>query len=227
MIDARGVREKKHGVACGLKLHALKAAREKTVVIVSAEDWLIGGAADHHDIRRQILAGIAESVVHPRSKGRASRDGAARLDKSDGGVVVDGLGLQRFDEAQFVHYAGGVRHQLADPRAAFAMLRKFVWRAESAASFVARHQRHALCPEDACRNVLSVQLVQHGLVVEKIDVTRAAGLEEVDDAFCLRCEVWSAEHAVGSSALQTESCGDGIGAEEIGQRHHSKARGRL
>ena len=114
----------------------------------------------------------------------------AGVDEGDAGIVVDRLGVHRADDADLVGDLRGVRQQVADPLAALAALFE---RGEAFADgeiFLAGgHAGDALALADGVGQILAVDFVEPGLVVEEIDVRGTAGLEQIDDALRLGREV--------------------------------------
>ena len=94
MVDTRRIGQKEHRVASRLELHALKTARQKSIVIIPAKDRLVRIAANHDHISRQIAARIAQTIMHPRTKGRTAGQGTPSLNERDRWIMIDRLGLQ-------------------------------------------------------------------------------------------------------------------------------------
>ena len=83
-----------------------------------------------------------------------------------------------------------VRQQLADPRAALAVLRELEDRAgERNRRLVGRHAGQPLAAADRVGQLLAVLLVEQRLVVEQVLLRRPAALEQIDDPLRLRREV--------------------------------------
>ena len=196
--DAGGVAEVQHGVLAGAELHALVLRRQEAAAPQAGVERLVDLARrDEHDERRQVLVVAAEAVVQPRAHARPAGDLRAGLEERDRRVVVDRLGVHRADEAEVVDDLGGVRQQLADPRAACAVLREFEERAgQRQRRLVARHAGEPLALAHGVGQLLAVPLVEQRLVVEHLQLRRPAGHEQVDDALRLGGEVQlPAEHA--------------------------------
>ena len=104
--------------------------------------------------------------------------------------MVDGLGPQRFDEAEFVDHGRGVRHQLADPGTRLAVLLEFKLRAgQWQARLVAGHAGQALAVANFIGQLLTVELVELGLVIEEVLLGRTTRHEQVDHPLGLGREV--------------------------------------
>ena len=101
--------------------------------------------------------------------------------------MVDRLGPEGFYEAEIIGDFRGVRQQLADPCAGLAVLGELKLRAgERQDCLISGHPGEPLAVADGIRERLAVELVELGLVVEKVVLGRAAGHEQVDDPFRLR-----------------------------------------
>ena len=104
--------------------------------------------------------------------------------------MVDRLGVQRLDEAEVVGDRGGVRQQFADPRAALAVLLELELARRDRERLLRRgHAGEPLPLADRIGQLLREEILQLRLVIEQIDLRRAAGLEEIDDALGFGSEV--------------------------------------
>ena len=93
-------------------------------------------------------------------------------------------------EAQLVDDLRGVRQQLADPRAALAVLRELELRAGQRKRPLERgHAGQALAHPHRLGQLLAVHRAEQRLVVEQLELRRAAALEQVDDPLGPRHEV--------------------------------------
>ena len=81
---------------------------------------LAGALRDHRDERRQVFVLAAEAVADPRAHARVAGLLVAGVDERDGRVVVDRLGVHRFDDADVVGDRLHVRQEVADPGAVLA-----------------------------------------------------------------------------------------------------------
>ncbi len=90
------------------------------------------------------------------------------------GVVIDRLGVNRFDDGDVVDDLGGPRHKLADPGSGFAVLLEFVLRrSDGKTRLTAGHGGQALAHADGFGQVLIEHLGHRRLVVEQIHLRRA------------------------------------------------------
>jgi hypothetical protein len=100
---AHGIREKQHGVALRAKLDTLIRGGQEAATPQAIVERLIIRVAralrDHDYERRQIAIRAPQSVREPGSHARATRQLGTGLKKRDRRIVVDGLGVQRADEA--------------------------------------------------------------------------------------------------------------------------------
>ena len=100
--------------------------------------------------------------------------------------MVDRVGVEALHETKLVGDRGGVWHEGADPGTRLTvLLERLDGLQHELAAGVARHRAEALSAEITIRHRLAVDLLKARFVVEKIDVSGAAVLEEVDDAFRL------------------------------------------
>ena len=141
--------------------------------------------------------------MDPRAHARAARQLAAGLEERDGRIVIDGLGVHAAEDADLVGDVRGVRQQVAEPGAALAVLVEIV----HASGTTGKRSCCATMPvtrwppkTEAGMSWLNRSL-HLGLVVEQVEVRRAAGLEQEDDAFRLRREVRERRrrHTAGSA----------------------------
>jgi hypothetical protein len=86
------------------------------------ELFLVAGFGDQDDEGRQVGVDRAEAVADPGAEAGTAADLVAGLHVGDGGLVVDGLGVHRPDDAQVVDALGGPREQFGvHPHAAPAV----------------------------------------------------------------------------------------------------------
>ncbi len=187
LADAVGVGEVKNGVVARGETHALVPRVEEAVAPQPRVDRLVGLLARHqHDEVGQVAVHRSQAVADPRPERRPAGNLRAGLEKGHRRVVVDGLGPHRFDEAQVIDDARGVREQAADGRARLAVLRELEMRAgQRQDGLVCAHGGEALLAADLGRQRLAVLLAQPRLVIEEVQVGRPAAHEQVDDAFGL------------------------------------------
>jgi hypothetical protein len=128
-----------------------------------------------------------------------ARQLVAGVEHRDRGVVVDRLGVQRPDHAQFVGDRLQVRQQVADPQAAAAAAPAARDRRHHQEAALARgHAGHALGALHRRRQVLAGVVAQRLLVVEQVDVRQPARLEQAQHAPRARREVRQARQPAGA-----------------------------
>ena len=199
-------------------------ARQEAAAPEAGEQALAGAVLvgrDEHDERRQVVVHAAEAVVGPRAHARSARQLAAGLEERDRRVVVDGLGVHRAEHADLVRDAADVREEFADFGAALAVTGELETAGLTGeARLRGHHAGDALAAADGIGQVLVELALEFGLRIQQVEVRRAAGLEEADDALGLGGEVGQAGQAVdmriaggaGRSAA-AEQMGEGAGAE--------------
>ena len=105
--------------------------------------------------------------------------------------MVDLFGVHALDEANIVGNFSGMRHEVADPGPAFAVL--FVgFDGREKLSFVSSggHRAKPLALHITGGDGLAVALFKFRFVVEKFKVGGPTVLEKEDDAFCFRCDLF-------------------------------------
>ena len=121
----------------------------------------------------------AQAVGDPRAHRGVAGALVAGEQQHLGGGVVELVGPHRVDDRHVVDDRGEVRQQLADPRAALAVLGELVGRAEELGR--ALDEGEPLALEDFLGAGRAVELVELGLVVEQVVLRRRAGHVQVDD----------------------------------------------
>lgn len=161
-----------------------------------------GAPGNHGDEVGEVFIFGAKSVGKPGAHGRATRDLGAGLEEGDGGVVVDGLGIHRADEANLVADSGDVGEEFGDFGAGLAVLFEGVFGACDGKGFLAGgHAGLALVGLDELAEFLTEVFLELGLVVEEVLLGRRAALEEVD-------------HALGpGGGLESLACTGSLGAK--------------
>src|SRR4051794_29879279 len=98
--------------------------------------------------------------------------------------MVDGVGLERADDTDFIGNSACLREQLTELDAALAKTLETENRGSSGKlGLIGRHPGKTLSLTDRIREVRPSQPVQVWLVVEEIELRGGAMLEEVDYAF--------------------------------------------
>jgi hypothetical protein len=95
-----------NGIALAAEAHARVLAGQIAAGPEARGDGLlllaIGRRGDEHDKGRQVLIHRAQAVRNPRTEAGTARDLVAGLHVSDGGLVIDRLGVQRAHEADVI-----------------------------------------------------------------------------------------------------------------------------
>ena len=201
-VDAGGIVEVEHRVAAAAELHALVLRRQEAAAPQPRVERLVDLAGRARSGRRT-PAGSAFSLPEPVATARRPCSAGpamlrAGLEEGDGRVVVDRLGVHRADDAELVDDLRRVRQQVADPRAAACRAARS--RTATPASGSDDWLPDMPVSRWPCRtesgNCSPLRLSQQRLVVEQLDLRRAAGHEQVDDALGLRRRSGAAaEHA--------------------------------
>ena len=226
-IDAGRVVQIEHRIRAGPEADTLMGGGQKAAAPEAREDRLARifprALRDHRDEGGEVLVLAAEAVARPRAHAGVAGKLIPGVHERDRRVVVDGLGVQRLDEADVVGDCLMVRQQIADPRAVlaaeFARLERGHHRI---GALVARHAGEALRAFDRRRDLLAGVLVEHRLVVEKIDVRETAALEEAKHALGGGLEMREAGLPL---ALRLDRLRDGRGQQRA-ERDAADAAGR-
>ena len=133
----------------------------------------------------------ASALEAARAPTLASREAgllAAALNKRDGRIVVDGIGVDAADERDVIGDLRSMRQDLGQLYPTLTMFRILELRAEQRRVWI--DERRAIPLEKFGRWQLSIAFGQFGLVVEQFQVAGSAGLEDVDDPLGLAGKVW-------------------------------------
>ena len=184
------VGEVENRVADGHEFHAGVFGREEAgspeAIIEGLAVGSSGATGDHGDEIGEVFVFGPEAVAEPRSHGGASGDLGAGLEKGDGGVVVDGLGVHRPDEADVVSDTGDMGKEFGDFSAGLAVFFEFVFGAGDGEGFLARgHAGFSLVEVHEVSEFPAVVFLEFWFVVEEVLGGGRPGLEEVDHAFRL------------------------------------------
>ncbi len=171
---------------------------------------------NHHDEIREVFVVGAEAVGEPGTDAGAACDLGSGLDKGDGGVVVDRVGIDVPHDADVVGDFVVPGNEGAHFLTALSVRGKL-------GADGSRHWDGGLMgghPGLAATCVgwkfLAVVLAEVGLVVEEFELGRAAGLEKVNDALRFGGDFGAAENSVV-----------GVVGEQGSQGHAADARGGL
>ena len=168
----------------------------------------------------KVLIGGTQPIAHPRTKTGPTGNLRPGLEEGDGRIVVDGLGVQRADDAQVIGHLGCPGQQLAHPCSTLAVTGKFKDRPRHRQRrLLGRHPGQSLPHPHTGRQILSGSFHQLGLVVEGLQLRRTAAHEEVDNALGLGSDVAGRQDA----RKRTRSPSSSIARHQVTQSHTSKA----
>ena len=204
-------------VALGVEPDALEPAGQEAAVPLPRGDRL--GLAEparrgQDDEAGQVVALAAQAVGEPRAHRRPAGDGRAGVHEGVRRVVVDRLGHHRADDADVVGDRGQVREDRADLLAAGPQRWNGCWGAKQT-SFWPWSWAIGMPLGERLGHRLAVHLGQVGLVVERLQVRRAAGHVQVDDPLGL-----------GGEVERMDRAGPSVGACRDGERLRSAPRSR-
>ncbi len=186
--DAIGVADKEHGAALAAELDALEPAWQEARAPLPCRNGLgLPALADgrQHDEARQITALAAEAVVDPRTHRRSAGNRAARIEQRVRRIMVDLVRLHRSDDADVVGDRTQMRKARADLLATLPEARKRELRRQ-AGELLPLQLRDRLAIRKGGGHWLSMQVGQLRLVIERLQMRRAAGHVEMDHALYAR-----------------------------------------
>ena len=180
LAHAFGPVEVEDRVAGRAQHRALEAGRHVAARPVLGAADRPAGRIEHDHEAGQVLVDAAEAVVHPRAETRVAGEDFARVHLQHGRAVNGRIGRHRVKKGDVVHAGRQVGEEVADPLAALAVLLELPLRPDDAALVLL-----AAAAEGLDGDGLAVEVVELRLVVEGVDVRRAAVHEEEDDALGL------------------------------------------
>ena len=225
--DALGVGEIEDRVAVAAERYALVRGREEARAPVDGATAGAARAGLEDDEAGEILRFAAEAVRDPRAHARAAELAGAGVHEQLRGRVIEQISGARFDECDVVDDAGRVREKIRDPRAALAVLGEGAARAEELRAVRAVHECEALAGDEGFGDRLAVERDEARLVVEQVELTRAAGHEKINDVFGARGEVRGLRgHGIGERAGRRRGRGaEATLVEHRGERDATEAHG--
>jgi len=190
---AFGIGQKQHRVALAAELHTLvdRGQKAATPTTVAGTENLAG---DQHDEAGQVVVRAADAIVDPRTDAGSAEqvEAGERLELRR--RVVELVGVQRVDQAEFVGDTLQVGQQVGQAQSGLAAMRERevggVGRAEEGGAFADEGELLAL--EHLLRTKFLVAAAQFGFLVEQIQMRGRADHVDVDHALGARFVVQSA-----------------------------------
>ena len=182
----RVVREE-HGVALAAALYALEDRWDEARAPAALATAGLHAVGNHRDEARKVLVLGAEAVGGPRAHRRTALAGVAGEEQEFGGRVVELIRVHRLHDCDVVGDFLEVRDGVAHPESALAVLLEGA-RGTHELGHAGREGEGATF-EEGVRTILGAPFYELGLVVEDIQVGRATGHVQVDDALGLSLEV--------------------------------------
>ena len=182
LIDAFGIGEIEDGVSGAAQRHSGEFGGEKTGAVIAGTATGALGAGEH-DVARQILTFIAETVKGPGPETGTPKLLGTGVHHDLGGSVVDSFRLQGPDEAEVVSESRSVGEEFAQFHAALAVFGELVFGAKQGR--VGLDEGGAVILEEISGGQLAVAFGEFGLGVKEFQVAGSPGLKQVDDSFCL------------------------------------------
>ena len=189
--DALRVVEVQHGIAARTQGHRRMLGRKKPRGPQPVRERLhirpVRHLRGHNDKRRQLGIHRTEPIGEPRTDRRLAGKHIAGRQLQDRRLVIDRVGMERLDHAQFVGNFCGVGEELRHEAARFPLPGKFVeTRCNRKTRLARRHARERLATTHGLRQILVEQIGEGRLVVPRLNLRGRARHEEVDRAFRFR-----------------------------------------
>jgi len=232
-VDAGRVVEVQHRVGARAEADPLVRGGEEAAAPEAGEDGLAGVLAgalrNQRDEGGKVGVDRAEAVADPSADAGVTGQLVTRVHEGDGGVVVDGLGVEALHDAELVGDALVVRQEVADPGATRAAAAAGAERGhDRVCGLVAGHPSEPLGALDGSRDLLPRVAVQGGLVVKQVDVREPAALEEAEHALGAGLEVGQAGPAAGGGGEGLgEQGAEGKATDPAGRAAKERAAGEL
>ena len=160
--------------------HALMRSRQKSIAPQRRATRRQPAPVRQHYEAGQILILAAQPVAHPGADGGEALKDEPRGHLEQRGAMRVGARHHGMNEREIVHHAAQMRQNLRDELAALSVLLECKWRP---------HHRPAPPKERRDRvgplRLLSVMLLERGLVVERVHVAEAARQKHHDDVLGL------------------------------------------
>src|SRR5947199_133909 len=138
------------------------------------------------DEGRKTLILTAQAERNPPTDCRKTGDDRTRIPFVTGKIVIERPALRRVNECQIVHHAAEFRKQIRYPLARLAVLLKCIRALHERSGIALAHRNLAFAFEQ-----LTVELLEHRLVVERIHLAHAAAHEQGNYGFRARLEMRS------------------------------------
>ena len=166
-------------------------------------------AALQHDVAGQITRLGAEAVARPRSRAGEAEEGKAGVHEEVPLRMLAELRGHAADHAEVIRHAADLWEEIAHLKARLPVAFEVPMRGLNGSVVVELRLLHR------ARHRLALELLEHRLVIERIDMRHPAAHVEEDDAACFGCK------ALGS----THECGLGFFLHEASESGHAEAGG--
>ena len=187
LVNAARVGEIKDGVAAGAELYALvdRGQEAAAPVGIAAARAFLARAED--DEAGQILRFAAQAVADPGPHARPAEDHRPGGHHDLAGSVVERVGGNALDDGQVVHNLGQMGQQFGQLDSRLAMPGELELRAQQPGIRI--DERRAIALEQIGRGQFAIKFGELGLVVEELQMARAARHEQKNHPFGLGGEM--------------------------------------
>ena len=141
-----------------------------------------------HDVTGQIARLGAEAVARPCTRAGEAEEGKAGVHEEVSLCMLAELRGHAADHAEVIRHAADLREEIAHFTSRLPVAFEVPMRRLNGAVVVELRLFHG------SRHRLALELLEHRLVIERIDMRRPAAHVEKDDASCLRCEALGSIH---------------------------------
>ena len=196
--DPRRIGQIEHRVARAAQRHPAVPGGEEPARPHPREEGLrgidVGQRCENHK-GGEIVALAPQAIRHPAPQARLAWHLAAGHHERAGGIMVDGVGVDRLHQRDLVDHIRGVGEEFAvDPAAAAAPLLKFEFgRGHRKPGLAAGHAGEPLIAPHTRRDILVEIVVELWFVIPQIDLRGAAIEVDVD-------------HPLGSRSVVRQTC---------------------
>ncbi len=212
-VDARRVGEVQHRIANAAKLDSLVDRRQKTAAPIAVPTAGTLGSRTENNKPGQVLGLASEAIERPRPQAGFPEQLRSGVHHDLGRRMIERVGDHRLHDRDVIDHLGGVRKQLRQLRAALAMLREGVFRAEQFR--VGVDECCSIALQQFRRRQGPVELGQLRFKIKHLQVTGGAGHEQENDVLRLGRKM----RLLGSK----QALGLGITTKQVRRSHRSQS----
>ena len=209
--EAVGVAEVEDGVLGAAQLDALVARGEEAAAPIMVIQRLVARPlhlGQQDEVVGEVAVLAAEAVARPGAEARAAGDLVAGQELRHGGRMVDLVGVHRAHDAEVVGDGLEVRQPFADALAALPAAFELRGGGLDELLLPGGHGGQSLAATHGFGQLGAGELHEAGLLVEELDLRRAPGLGQEDDALGLGGEMRKVGQTEFAGAVGSEGAAD-------------------